>query len=539
MADFKLLKGLYPDFLSKHSFGYIIIDISSNQIKLFCLELKTGIKISACKISDFPQEKSNIFILDLLQSFIKDNNILHKNVILIPRLSSCVIKRLELPFVPKEEISQAIKWKIKDELSFNLSNVVLDYQIMNKKEKDGAQILDINCIVAPQEEIVSQVMLLKEIGLRCALVSFAPFGYAKIIQKYLKISEATVGVLNLDEENSYISVYKNGILDFYRELPITIKKFRNSLSDVLITDKGPVKLTPEEINEVLFKGGIPTENSTSVSNIGPGQILAMLRPDLERLQQEIKRSLIYRETQFQVEKVELLLIGGKGIKIPNLEKFLNEEVSLRTKILSSPAGIEIATSVNKDLVDTNLSSIGISLDVGGINLLPREFRSEKIEMAQKLSIRWVALFIFAVFMVYFVLAKVEIGLHQKRLENSQGYLRVLYQVKIAKDKLDKFTNFINTIKSKEVASGDILKVLSNIADPGIFFENFTVNFEYKTGSITGTIKSTDDNSDALLVKLTDGMDDSGYFKDINITSVERSGDDGQSASKFNITFQLL
>jgi len=276
------------------------------------------------------------------------------------------------------------------------------------------------------------------------------------------------------------------------------------------------------------------------SKIGASQILAMLRPDLERLQQEIKRSLVYRETQFQASKVELLLISGKAIKIPNLDRFLREEISLETEAFAVTQGPEVGQGADKDLVQANLSLIGFCLDVeNSINLLPYEFRTERIEMAQKLSIRWVALFVFALFMVYLVLAKVEIGLHQKRLSNSQGYLKILYQVKFAKEKLDKFTSFINETKGQEVAISDILKVLSNITSPGIYFENFSVNNENKNGSISGFIKSNDNSSDALLVKLTDGMNESSYFKDINITSVEKSSDTGDGVAKFNITFQLL
>lgn len=541
MADFRFLQGIYPDFLSKKTLGYIIIDISSSQIKLFSVETKTGIKISVSKIIDFPAEQKDKFILDSLQNFIKDNNISHKDVILIPQLSSYLIKRLELPLVPKEEIPKAIMWQIKDESGFDLSKVALDYQLISKKEKDGAELLDINCVVLPQDEIIRQVLLLKELDLTCVLVSLAVFGYPKIIKRYRKdLETSTVGVLHLDEENCHISVYKNGVLDFYRELPITIKKFRNSLSDVLITDKGPVQLSAEEINNILFNEGVPLEETVVASKIGASQILAMLRPDLERLQQEIKRSLVYRETQFQASKVELLLISGKAIKIPNLDRFLREEISLETEAFAVTQGPEVEQGADKDLVQVNLSLIGLCLDVeNSINLLPYEFRTERIEMAQKLSIRWVALFVFALFMVYLVLAKVEIGLHQKRLSNSQGYLKILYQVKFAKEKLDKFTSFINETRGQEVAISDILKVLSNITSPGIYFENFSVNNENKNGSISGVIKSNDNSSDALLVKLTDGMNESGYFKDINITSVEKSSDTGDGVAKFNITFQLL
>jgi len=202
MADFRFLQGIYPDFLSKKTLGYIIIDISSSQIKLFSVETKTGVKISASKIIDFPAEQKDKFILDSLQNFIKDNNISHKDVILIPQLSSYLIKRLELPLVPKEEIPKAIMWQIKDESGFDLSKVALDYQLISKKEKDGAELLDINCVVLPQDEIIRQVLLLKELDLTCVLVSLAVFGYPKIIKRYRKdLETSTVGVLHLDEEN--------------------------------------------------------------------------------------------------------------------------------------------------------------------------------------------------------------------------------------------------------------------------------------------------------------------------------------------------
>jgi type IV pilus assembly protein PilM len=163
---------IYGKFDLKKMFGFsdkvdsvIVVDIGS-KLTLLNVELKGNIEVSALKIVELEASKRNEIILNSLRDFIQENSIASKFAILKPYLSSLLIKRLQMPVVPDNELEEAIKWQLKEEVSFDLSEAVLDFSVIKKTTKDdGSKILDIICAVAQEQEVKSQVLALKQSGL--------------------------------------------------------------------------------------------------------------------------------------------------------------------------------------------------------------------------------------------------------------------------------------------------------------------------------------------------------------------------------------
>ena len=542
------LSGLF----SKKIETILIVDVSSD-LKLLNVDLKDGNKISAIKIAELKADKKEGIILEALSNFIRENNIQHKNAILCPALSSYLIKRLQMPAVPDEELPQTLIWQVKDELAFDSAKAVLDYQIIRRiTREDGAGVLDVICAAAEEEEVRKQVFLLKQLGFTCQAVNLLPFGYAKLIEKYFaKENKEACGVLHILDDACYVAIYKGGKLDFYREIPVTINKFRESLSDTIVTDKGRVQLTPDEINEALFSIGIPFDIASSVerarkiesasyrTKMGPNQVLGIWRPELERLSQEIKRSIIYYKSQFQGEEVKKLFIGGKGVKMPSLDKFLNSEMAIDVSFISLIEKISSSSAINTLLLSESYAAFGLSLDfTKGINLLPHEFKTEKIELAQKISLRLISVIIFSLLVVSYIFGRAAVGLYQKRLDNASLHLTILAQVSQMKARIDSFGGFVNEVRNLDSPAGSILKKLSGVAPRDLFFDGLDINIESKSGAISGYIKGTAANPDAVLTKLVNGMKESPYLKDTTIASFEKSTLSGAEVMRFKLTFKL-
>ncbi len=278
--------------LSKKVAAAIVIDISS-KLALLNIELKPEIKVTALKISELPPDKTSEFIVNSLNSFIQENKIKHNYAILKAPQELLFIKRIQLPAVPENELTEAIKWQIKEDLPFELNQAVWAYTVVKKQIKaDGAKTLEIMCVLAKEEEIKNKVLLLKQAGLKCLSVGVLPFFYIKLIERCSQAQRSSQqGILHLEDNLCYLAVYKDKKLEFYRELPISILKLKQALSGTLVSDRGKFELSAKEADNLLFSAGIP--DSEAVDKVSANQILALLRPVLERLAQEIKRSLDY------------------------------------------------------------------------------------------------------------------------------------------------------------------------------------------------------------------------------------------------------
>ena len=516
----------------------IVIDISS---KLTLLDIEVKGRIKALKVVEFTKDRKNEVILESLQNFIKANNIRHRNAILRPTLDSLHIKRIQLPAVPDNELLEAIKWQLKEDISFDLSKAILDFSIIQRIEKDdGSKAIDIIAAIAEEQEIKQYVLLLKQLGIRCLSVSLLPSGYAKIVEKYFKHEkDKPTAVLHLSDNICFISIYKNNNLEFYRELPLSVKRLKDSLRGVLVSDKGKVDLTEDEVDEVLFNIGVPQENIVYKNKITYIQILSMLRPSLERLATELKRSLDYYGSQFHGDSVDKIFLLGSAARINNLEKFLAKELPSSIEKLSLEDKISLSSNINPSDFVENYAALGLALDYRqGINLLPYEFRTEKIERVEKVSLRWITFFVFLLFAVSFVFTRGEVLSYQKRLDNARLHLNVLSEVRDIKTKNIELNNFVVEVRNSEPPISQMFKKLNIIAPQELFIVNFSLDCRSKSGTIKGFVKMINKNPEIILSQFVGAMEQSIYFTNVNISSVERSTREGIETAEFSINYTL-
>ncbi len=511
--------------ISKKINSVIIVDIGS-KLKLLKVELKRKARINALKVIELPEENRDELILSSLRGFIKENHIRHKNVILKPCLSELLIKRIQLPSMPESELPEAVKWQIKEDINFDLSKAIIDFSIVKRTTgDDGSKTLDVMCAVAQEEEIRSQVLLLKKLGLNCLSVGLLPFGYASLFKEYQRNVEGKcMGALHLEDDVCYIAVYKNNKLEFCRDLPLSINTLKESLKDMLVSEKGKIELSDNESQEVLFEAGIPFEGDSTYKNkLSSVQILSMLRPILERLIVEIKRSISYYNSQFQGDEVDRILVVGKASKIPNLDRYLSKELSLDVEKVPILDQLKNSNVEDFDALLESYADLGLAFNYReSINLLPYEFRSESIERFERLSLRWIVFIAVLLLSVSYFFSWVGVESYQKRLNNAKLHLEVLNEVKQKKSTVDTLINFLTQMRTSEPPVAALLNNLSNITTEELFLDRFLLKRESKSGEMSGTVKSSKENPDVILTNLIRDMESSSYFTDANISSLKKS-----------------
>ncbi|MDP8289826.1 MAG: pilus assembly protein PilM [Candidatus Susulua stagnicola] len=511
-------------------------------ITLLNVKFKSDLpKVKALKVVKFESASKDQDVLDALTTFVKENNIQHNNVILVTSFNLLTIKRLQLPAVPSKELLEAIKWQIKDDIPFDLSKAVLDFSIIKKITKsDGAKTLDIICAIKQEDEIKQQAHFLKKSGFRCLSAIPLPFGYLNLVARHPNGGgEEAKGFLYLSENNCFFAIYKNRKLEFYRELPVSIGRLRKSLKDMLISDRGKLELSDDEANEVLFEVGLPTEDLVYKEKISSVQIRSMLSPILERLGQEIKRSLAYYQSQFDENKVKDIFIGGEASVIPNIDKFLSNEFFLNVYNLSLSDKIDVQNGVDLKMLKQRYGYLGLATNFSeNINLLPYEFRTEKIEEVEKISLRWVGLIIFLILILLYTFTKVRITGYQERLDNALLHLNVISEVRQTKTRIDELSNFITESKSSTLSVSKVLKALSFISDEKLFITNLSLDSNSKTGIIIGYVKVKENDPQTILTQFIRRAENLKYFANLSISSVTKKIEAGYDIAEFNITFMM-
>mgnify|MGYP006426131423 FL=1 len=129
--------------LFSSSNSYLGIDIGTSSIKMVELEnykgqakLKTyGYADIATNILKGNVEKNNELVADYINQIFRKSHSQTRQVVAALPTFSVFNFIINLPQMPKKDLSSAIKWEAKKFIPVPIEEMILDWKILNKKEK--------------------------------------------------------------------------------------------------------------------------------------------------------------------------------------------------------------------------------------------------------------------------------------------------------------------------------------------------------------------------------------------------------------------
>src|SRR3989338_2189785 len=141
-----------------------------------------------------------------------------------------------------------------------------------------------------------------------------------------------------------------------------------------------------------------------------------MRPILERFSKEIRRSIDYYIQEYGREDIKDVYLVGAGSRLKNLDRYLSEELNIPVKKMTLPKSIG-ASDINL----TDEDSVAVISLIGAVlgykepfGLLPHEYKVEKIEFIEKVSLRMIAIFLGFALLVSFLFIKLRIDDYNER-----------------------------------------------------------------------------------------------------------------------------
>lgn len=445
---------------------------------------------------------------------------------------SVQIKRVELPYMPLNEIREALKWRVKGLLPFEAEDAVLDFDIINEFiDEDGAKKYSIILAAVEKEEVDKRLALMKEAGINMTgSVNVGSFGLSNLLkQRPEGKGGQTCAVLNVGYIRSIVNIYKGAKLVFSRAVPIGVNHIRDSIKSPIIVGVEPVDLTYEEIKELKEIGMPDNKESLLGGRLQGKHLLAYMRPSLENLCSEIRRSLDYYNAHLEGKEATKVYLVGDGSRYRNLDIFIGDLLNIETEYLSFPSPV-------KDNMPQLAPLIGAA--IGGkdakVNLMPVEYGIEKSEKIQKVSIRMVGFAAFAVLLVSFIFVNTRVNDYEKRLFNVKGQLKILDEVKVMYENIMEREGLVRFVDSGNAPNVSILKELSNIVPDNIVFGHFVVDNDMGSMEIEGLLYLGSEIGEVVLTDFMKVMEESPFFKDVSLASSRKMAEKEKKVLLFTI-----
>jgi type IV pilus assembly protein PilM len=324
--------------------GSIGFDIGSSYVKTVKLkEAKGGYELELFDLHPLPPELivdgsiiDSLRLVDSIKEMIRKTGIKTKDaVISISGHSSAIIKRISLPEMSEEELSESIKFEAEQYVPFDIEDVNLDFQIIGPKEEPGQ--MDVILVAVKKEIINEYITVVKEAGLNPIIVDIDSFALENMYGVNYEIEpEKNIALLNIGASTINMSILKGGISVFTRD---------SSLGGNL-----HVEALQREFN-ISYESAERLKKGEAVENISPDDAAAVIESASEEILSEIIRSFdYYRSSTLHEDIAEVILSGGCAL-LKNFPSMIAERSGIETRVAEPFRNIKIPKKFDRTYIE--------------------------------------------------------------------------------------------------------------------------------------------------------------------------------------------
>lgn len=464
-------------------------------------------------------------LLSVIEEELKKKRISSKNAIICLPGNDLIVRTFEIPPLPRQELQGAINFEVKKYMPFKIEDLVSDFQLMFDKVAKTDLVLFAGIRKETRERYFS---VLKQLNIRRASIEYSAFSLLRCLPLTHTNTKGIVGILGVDlkerDEINFI-VLENGFPLFCRDINIGIE--------------------PEE----AFVPAAGTEGSSS----------------LEKFKTEIRISLDYYHRKFPGKEIKNLFLITSLEYRQDLESFF-QELGLGIKFIdlseytgaAIPYSLSFIKAYSASLSGAIKSNIKIDLArvKEGLKLPePEKERPKPLEAVSFLEYlkldRKILIGGLIICLLTFAFGSYHIIPLQRELQRVKK-MRVpvygvdpqaSYDILTSKDteEKDKLKTLEGVVK-EHLYLTELLNILPRAVPKGVWFKHIAFHAGWQNEvdlSISGMayLGNTDEEFTAintLLGNLKEKEEFSRHFKEIALTTIDRSQVNGLNVSTFVI-----
>ncbi|MFQ5824976.1 MAG: type IV pilus assembly protein PilM, partial [bacterium] len=366
------------------------LDISTRSLKYVIFKKTTqGLKLIHCGIRPFPpasvdanEEDKKALISQVLQENFNSKNL--KNTLVTTAVSGLEVlfHNIRVPNLARKEMAKAVPWACRKDFPFPIESTVIEFKIIENKDKNTDGKLDVWVVAAQDSLVSSHLDLLKYANITPAKVSTVPVALWNLFRMLVKKNtDKCYAIIDIGASSSHTVFINHGQLQFAREITTAGDDFSEALTGSIFIDGKELSLNRDRAEQIKREYGFPDEELDDLTEEGiPMQeISAMMGPVLERLVNEIQRTIDFYKEKFRIKVLEKIFLTGGGAFINNLNTNLAKELNLKVEILNPFQIISIKKMANQQelqrLGPRFAVAVGLALDKNKeLNLLPQDLK---------------------------------------------------------------------------------------------------------------------------------------------------------------------
>ncbi len=373
------------------------IEVGQTALKALQCKLEDGRAVATAfdyieypKILSQPEAVAEELVHDALQQFLDRNEsaFTDKVCISVPGQSG-LAKFFKPPPVEVKKISDIVRYEAKQQIPFDLADVIWDYQMMpgSMVEEGYALESEVGLFAMKREQAYRQLDPFNAVDMEVSLVQMAPVALYNMLafdRLHERLDEdlynaddpppSTV-LLSIGTDSSDL-IITNGFRIWQRSMPIGGNHFTRQLTKDL-------KLTFSKAEHLKRNAREATD---------PKLIFQTMRPVFNDLVTEVQRSIGFFRSIDKKAEISELVVTGNTVKMPGLASYIGKNLGVEVKTwdrfnrLDGEEILQVPTF--RDNIPTFAVAYGLCLQALGVakvqtSLVPREILTQRLIRAKK------------------------------------------------------------------------------------------------------------------------------------------------------------
>jgi type IV pilus assembly protein PilM len=293
------------------------LDIGSSAVK--AVELKPagkGFKVAAFGSEPVPPDSivdgaiiDGGAVADAIRRLFTSGAIKTKDVAASLSGNAVIVKKISLPQMSEAELAESIYWEAEQYIPFDIQDVNLDYQILDKGG-DGKSTMDVLLVAAKKEKIADYTGVIAQAGRSAVVVDVDAFALQNAYEVNYGIEPgAIVALLNAGASATNINILNGDQSVFTRDISIGGNAYTEALQKELNL--------PFDLADQL-KRGMPVDGVT-YDDAKP-----VLRAVTENVMLEIQKTFDFFKTTASSERIDRIMLSGGASRAEGFTEMLSE-----------------------------------------------------------------------------------------------------------------------------------------------------------------------------------------------------------------------
>ena len=270
-----------------------------------------------------------------LKKIIQDHNLEGQSIFTTLLASEYTLEMLEKPEVIEDELRQAVRWKIKDNLPFDVNDAIVDvFEIPDQKERGRTPLVYV--AAAEKERVKQRIQILEEQDIEIESIDIAELAMRNIAA-LLPEDQQGVALLKIDATKGLMTLTQNSSLYLARNIDVDFSAISKA-------------------NSILGETAVEMDGLALEEGMSPDQLKT-----LDSIILEVQRSLDYYESHFAKHAINSLVLAPLPHEIPGVINHLAGALGLQVRMLDLNLMLDTASPMSQEMQANCFFAIGIAL----------------------------------------------------------------------------------------------------------------------------------------------------------------------------------